>query len=106
MRTGLWRPVIISLVIGFLFGCGATPEPIPASVAEEGTLAFVANGEDFVRQGFISKDGWAINFDQVLVRANVIGGKRRTDLCDRVGLLAGEFAKQLQVKLAVARNAS
>jgi len=30
-----------------------------------GTLQFYANGEDFVRQGFVSKDGWAINFDTV-----------------------------------------
>ncbi|NJN62386.1 MAG: hypothetical protein HC795_13400 [Coleofasciculaceae cyanobacterium RL_1_1] len=27
----------------------------------------VANGEDFVREGFTSKDGWAIAFDQVNV---------------------------------------
>jgi len=32
-----------------------------------GTLALVANGEDFVRQGFITKDGWEINFDHVYV---------------------------------------
>jgi hypothetical protein len=27
----------------------------------------VANGEDFVRQGFVSKDGWKIEFDKVAV---------------------------------------
>lgn len=32
-----------------------------------GTLEFYANGEDFVRQGFVSKDGWAISFEHVLV---------------------------------------
>jgi len=32
-----------------------------------GTLQFHANGEDFVRQGFISKDGWSINFDHVYI---------------------------------------
>jgi len=30
-----------------------------------GTLQLYANGEDFVRQGFVSKDGWSINFDHV-----------------------------------------
>ena len=30
-----------------------------------GTLQFHANGEDFVRQGFVSKDGWSISFDHV-----------------------------------------
>ena len=38
-----------------------------AAANEEGTLTFVANGEDFVRQGFVSKDGWQINFDRVYV---------------------------------------
>ena len=33
----------------------------------EGTLQFTANGEDFVRQGFVSKDGWSISFDHVLI---------------------------------------
>ncbi len=33
----------------------------------EGTLQFTANGEDFVRQGFVSKDGWSISFEHVLI---------------------------------------
>lgn len=32
-----------------------------------GTLSLVANGEDFVRQGFVTKDGWRIDFDRVAV---------------------------------------
>ena len=31
----------------------------------EGSLVLVANGEDFVRQGFVSKDGWSINFEHL-----------------------------------------
>lgn len=38
-----------------------------AATTEKGTLTLVANGEDFVRQGFVSKDGWQINFDHVYV---------------------------------------
>ena len=38
-----------------------------AQTTKAGSLALVANGEDFVRQGFISKDGWNINFDHVYV---------------------------------------
>ena len=38
-----------------------------AASTEKGTLALVANGEDFVRQGFVSKDGWEINFDRLYV---------------------------------------
>lgn len=33
----------------------------------EGTLQIRANGEDFVRQGFESKDGWQIEFDHIFV---------------------------------------
>lgn len=42
-----------------LVGCGAG--------GATGTLEIRANGEDFVRQGFESKDGWAITFDHVYV---------------------------------------
>ncbi|NJP11152.1 MAG: DUF4382 domain-containing protein [Leptolyngbyaceae cyanobacterium RU_5_1] len=45
-------------------------EASPTSAGEEaatgqGTLEIRANGEDFVRKGFTSKDGWQISFDQV-----------------------------------------
>ena len=33
----------------------------------KGTLEIYANGEDFVRQGFVSKDGWSIQFDHVYI---------------------------------------
>ena len=42
-----------------LAGCG--------SGGEGGTLQINANGEDFVRQGFVSKDGWSITFDHVYI---------------------------------------
>lgn len=35
--------------------------------SDQGTLEFRANGEDFVREGFISKDGWEIVFDHLYV---------------------------------------
>jgi hypothetical protein len=47
------------LTSGILVGCGGT--------VDKGTLQFNANGEDFVRRGFVSKDGWAIFFDHVYV---------------------------------------
>ncbi len=41
---------------------------LPATAQDGvGTLEFYANGEDFVRQGFVSKDGWTITFDALLV---------------------------------------
>lgn len=39
-----------------------------------GTLQFRANGEDFVRQGFVSKDGWSISFDHVYITLSNITG--------------------------------
>jgi hypothetical protein len=38
-----------------------------AQDADVGTLEFRANGEDFVREGFVSKDGWRIDFDHVYI---------------------------------------
>ncbi len=42
-----------------------------ASSLETGTLEFYANGEEFIRDGFLSKDGWQIEFDHFFV--NIIG---------------------------------
>ncbi len=78
----------IAVAAGLLVGCAtapsdpdsetsatdpATSEVTDASTEEDtasgeaGTLEVRANGEDFVRQGFVSKDGWTINFDHVYV---------------------------------------
>ncbi|MFK7804116.1 MAG: DUF4382 domain-containing protein [Anaerolineae bacterium] len=48
----------VSMLSLFLVGCQS---------AETGSLDVVANGEDFVREGFVSVDGWAVEFDQLLV---------------------------------------
>jgi len=48
--------VILGMVLAGCAGGGAT-----------GTLEFYANGEDFVRQGFVSKDGWSIQFEHVYI---------------------------------------
>lgn len=62
------RILTLALLAGiFLTACA------PGNVAE-GTLQFRANGEDFVRQGFVSKDGWAIAFDHVYVHLSGIAG--------------------------------
>jgi hypothetical protein len=48
--------VVLAAMLGGCTGSKAT-----------GTLQFYANGEDFVRQGFVSKDGWSITFDHVYI---------------------------------------
>lgn len=77
--------LVLVLVALMIAGCGETadapPPPPPAGEApapsptisntndgeQTGTLQFRANGEDFIRQGFVTKDGWAITFDHVYV---------------------------------------
>lgn len=68
--------LILCLFAGSILGC-STPISSTDSAANEteageseastGMLRFVANGEDFVRQGFTSKDGWTIAFDHVYI---------------------------------------
>lgn len=53
-------PALLLLLVSVVaVGCGGG--------AAVGTLQLYANGEDFVRQGFVSKDGWSINFDHVYI---------------------------------------
>lgn len=44
-----------------------TAESPVAAEMGAGTLEIRANGEDFVRQGFVTKDGWEVSFDHVYV---------------------------------------
>jgi len=67
-----WRVHLVGLALLtalLLSGCGNTPTAAPPVSSEvgTGTLEFRANGEDFVRQGFVTSDGWAISFDHLYV---------------------------------------
>ena len=44
--------------------------PAVANAQGSATLNLVANGEDFVRQGFVTKDGWTMSFDRLEVNLN------------------------------------
>jgi len=41
-------------------------------IDNRGNLVLVANGEDFVRQGFLTKDGWKIEFDRLEVSVSEV----------------------------------
>lgn len=71
-RKHILLAVLAVLAMSFLLGCGGQQTAAEVQSAEEGTLEFYANGEDFIRQGFTSKDGWNITFDQVLVNVSDI----------------------------------
>ncbi|MGK7888204.1 MAG: DUF4382 domain-containing protein, partial [Leptolyngbyaceae cyanobacterium] len=61
------------MACALLVGCSPTDTTDPSSTesgttaAGTGSLTLTANGEDFVRQGFETKDGWAIAFDHLYV---------------------------------------
>lgn len=66
MKKQIWLlPVIVLSVIGILLASGC-------SSTATGTLEFRANGEDFVREGFVSKDGWSVSFDHIYICLNGI----------------------------------
>ncbi|WP_017292913.1 hypothetical protein [Geminocystis herdmanii] len=70
-----WRNIAIqSLLIPILLSsCASNPVTQEEETTEENTsspeasLILVANGEDFIRQGFVSKDGWRIDFNHAYV---------------------------------------
>ncbi len=65
MRKWAVLVVALALTASFLIvGCSDNGDDDNTKM---GTLEFKANGEDFVRQGFVSKDGWTITFDHVYI---------------------------------------
>ncbi|MEO0870087.1 MAG: DUF4382 domain-containing protein [Cyanobacteria bacterium J06642_11] len=52
-------PLSIAIIPLLLSACTQSPD------TQVGTLELRANGEDFIRQGFTSKDGWQVEFDHV-----------------------------------------
>lgn len=66
------KALLTSLTLGLpllAFGYSSQANEETQTIAAEGSgmIAIVANGEDFVRQGFVTKDGWRIDFDHVYV---------------------------------------
>ena len=65
------RYLCLVLLLSSLWGCtqrgtsGASSSS--PDFSGEGTLLLQANGEDFIRQGFVTKDGWQLQFDHAYV---------------------------------------
>lgn len=62
MTKTVYGVIIVLLVMGFVGGTVAI-----AQDDAKGTLEFRANGEDFTRLGFTSKDGWEITVDHFYI---------------------------------------
>jgi hypothetical protein len=64
MKKVLSLVITFALIMTLLIGCD--------SKKDLGSLEFKANGEDFVRQGFVSKDGWDISFEHAYITLSEI----------------------------------
>lgn len=63
----------LALLSVTIAGTSANADTTMVSATDgEGTLTVVANGEDFVRQGFVTKDDWQINFERVAINVGEI----------------------------------
>ena len=51
--------LILAALVAGLTACGNQEEP--------GSIVFTANGEDFVRRGFVDKQGWSIRFEELYI---------------------------------------
>ena len=72
MKLNLFKLSTIALISLTLGSCANSEtaennsgNPGVANAQEPATLNLVANGEDFVRQGFVTKDGWTMSFDRL-----------------------------------------
>jgi hypothetical protein len=93
MRKSIWvLPIAIMSVVGLLVASGC-------SNADTGTLEFRANGEDFVREGFVSKDGWSIEFDHLYICLDDVKAYQTDPPYDAEGEL-DEDTVDVQVDLA------
>ncbi len=59
---------IVLLALFFVAGCSAEQVvedelPVEEEADETGVLIFTADGEEFIREGFVCKDGWALTFE-------------------------------------------
>jgi len=75
MKKLIWIMVLLIFAAIALAGCGSSgqePANEENNAAATGTLQFTGNPEEFIRQGFVTKDGWQLTFDHVYVNlANV-----------------------------------
>ncbi|MDJ0576285.1 MAG: DUF4382 domain-containing protein [Xenococcaceae cyanobacterium MO_234.B1] len=67
MRQNLIKSNTLGFMSLLLVGCSGegNTKPNLTVIESQGSLGLVANGEDFVREGFVTKDGWQINFERV-----------------------------------------
>lgn len=109
-QLGLMFTLLVTVSVTLNACGGTTTTPEQSTVAESGvqtagsetatetgTLVVRANGEDFVRQGLESKDGWTIAFDQLEVNFGVVTAYQSDPPFDAQGKAA--IAAQSEVRI-------
>jgi hypothetical protein len=73
-------------------------DDVAADAAGSGTLIFVTNGEEFIRDGFVAVDGWDISFDHFYVNLygptafQVAETEDETEAAEKLARLAPQHA--------------
>ncbi len=78
-RVAVLFSVALAAVL-LLGGCAEAPpadEPVDEEAetddeADTETLVFTADGEEFIREGFLSKDGWELDFNEAYITSDNI----------------------------------
>jgi len=85
----------------FLFpGCAGDQVVNDQGSTETGSLLFTANGEEFIREGFICKDGWELSFDHAYVTLTSISAFQTDPPFDTE--MGWEFENLVQVQVDLA----
>ena len=63
---------IVLITVLLMMGCAAQEAveadlPADSEDVQTGVLIFTANGEEFIREGFVCKDGWELSFEHAYV---------------------------------------
>jgi len=71
-KRGTWGLTVAALAACVVLAACSSEDKEAAQLEQAtGTVEFFANGEDFIRQPFLSKDGWQVDFSHFFV--NVFG---------------------------------
>ena len=95
---------LLTLGCLLLTGCQTNPDSSsdsavnsPAESQGEGNLEIQANGEDFVRQGFTTVDGWELSFDQVQATFSNVAAYQTDPPFDATGEADPQIQQQVSI---------
>lgn len=61
------KKINVLIIVLCLVFTGCSKVSVSNDNDSNGTLKYVANGEDFIREGFVTKDGWSLLFEHVFI---------------------------------------